>query len=65
MDFKTFYTDLRKQRLEAGFIQESIATHCGVSIHLVRKWLNGKTGLRACYIKLLSTFDINDYLNKG
>ena len=61
MDFKALYNALRKQRLEAGFIQESIAAHCGVTIHLVRKWLSGKATIRPPYIKLLASFNINDY----
>ena len=61
MSIKEIYNKLRKQRVEAGFIQDSIASHCGVSIHLVRKWLSGQATIRPPYIKLLTSFDINEF----
>ena len=62
-DFKLFYQNLRRERYEASFLQDSIAEHCSVSVHLVRKWLAGST-VRPVYVKLLVSFDINDHIKR-
>lgn len=60
MDFKTQYNLYRKNGIEAGFLQNAIAKHCGVTTHTVKHWLRiNKVSSTAKIV--LNSFKIEDY----